>query len=544
MYSLMIVDDDELVRERVRSLIPAEKMGLTLVAQAENGIQALEQFELYRPQIVIMDIQIPLMNGIEAAQKMLEEDPDVKIVVITGYGTLEFARDAIRSGIFDFLLKPINPQELEEVLRKIIVKIQTEADQTLEQQRMERLLERGMPLIRSRYFLSLIQTPPEDLTEEICQQYLNDFGINCAISDVCVAIVVPNYSGLTLNDQISMQSVLEEELSRSTDAVGIGSLVLYDAMQRMIVIAYGTHKHMDYTLEQRISVIRDKLRYLYRFDFRASIGCSVTSFRFLRDSYQSANQALGYWSILGNNNIVNSKNIQKIERPVPRIESLRYGEIMDLLIAEDLQQMHRVFSEYINQLSYNTQNSIHYIRQKTIELLALLLSCAQDLGVNTDMLLDECNPVYVRILSAGNIFDIQKIISDAAQSVIEQIQTKRKDSKNRALRSAKQYIYNNFADPQMDLAKVSEFVNLSPNYLAQLFRRFENCSFTEYLNRVRIEQAQKKLLTTHMRVYEVAEAVGFQNTKYFFQVFKQITGMRPREFYKSSVFEVSSEENE
>lgn len=544
MYSFMIVDDDELVRERVLSLIPTEAMGLKLVAQAENGVQALEQFEQHRPQIVIMDIQIPLMNGIDVAKQMLQEDLDVKIIIITGYGTLEFAQDAIRSGIFDFMLKPINPRELEDTLRKVISKIQSEAEQALEQQRMERLLERGMPLIRSRYFLSLLQTPPEELTDESCQQYLNDFGITCPISDVCVMIVVPNYGGLALSDQISMQAVLEEELSRSTEAVGIGSLVLYDAMQRMIVITYGTHKHLDYALEQRMSVIRDKLRYLYRFDFRASIGSAVPGFRFLRDSYWSANQALGYWSVLGNNNIVNSNNIRKIERPLPQVESLRYSSIMDLLITEDLQQIRSAFTEYINQLAYNTQNSIHYIRQKTIELLALLLSCAQDLGVNTDSLLDERSPVYVRVLSASNMFDIQKTILEAAQSVIEQIQTKRKDSKNRALRSAKQFILSNYADTQLDLNKVSDYVNLSPNYLAQLFRRFENCSFTEYLNRVRVEQAQKMLLTTHMRVYEVAEAVGFQNTKYFFQVFKQITGMRPREFYKSSVFEVSSEEED
>ena len=190
----MIVDDDQLVRERALSLIPTEQMELNLVGQAADGIQAMELFELQRPQIVIMDIQIPFLNGIEAAQKMLEKKPDVKIIIITGYGTLEYAQTALRSGITDFLVKPINPEELK-------------------QQRMERLLEREMPLIRSRYFLSLLQFPPENLTEEACRQYLDDFGIIGSISDVCVVIVVPNYSTLSPSDQISMQSVLEKELS-------------------------------------------------------------------------------------------------------------------------------------------------------------------------------------------------------------------------------------------------------------------------------------------------------------------------------------------
>lgn len=539
MYNFIIVDDDQLVRERILSLIPMQKMSLHLVGQAENGIQAMELFELHRPQIVIMDIQIPIINGIEAAQKMLELDPDVKIIIVTGYGTLEFAQTALRSGIIDFLLKPVNPEELEKVLGKIIDKIQTQARQEYEQQRMERLLEREMPLIRSRYFLSLIRTPSEKLTDEACRQYMDDFGINRPISDVCVVIVVPNYSNLAPGEQVSMQAVLEKELSKITESIDIGILALYDAMQRMIVITYGVHSHLDYTLEQRISVIHDKLRYLYRFDFQASIGSTVSGFQYLHDSYLSANHALGYCNILGNNNIIGSNNLPKTDHPVWQTEWPSYREIMDLLITEKLDDIHNTLGKYLGQLTYNPHNSIHYTRQKSVELQALLLSCAQELGINTDSLIEEPDSTYTQILSAANVFDIRKIILNSAQTIIETIQSKRKDSKNRALRSAKQYINSNYANPHLDLAAVSEFVSLSPNYMAQLFHRYENCSFTEYLNRVRIEQAQKKLLTTHMRIYEVAEAVGFQNSKYFFQVFKQITGMRPREFYENSVCETN-----
>lgn len=541
MYNFIIVDDDQLVRERLLSLIPVQQMELCLVGQAENGIQTLDLFELHRPQIVIMDIQIPIINGIEAAQKMLEAEPDTKIIIITGYGTLEFAQTALRSGVIDFLLKPVNPEELKEVLGKTIDKIQAQARQELEQQRMERLLKREMPMIRNRYFLSLIQTPSEELTNEACRQYMSDFGINRPISDVCVIIIVPNYSGLIPSDQISMQTILEKELNKKTETIDIDILVLYDAMQRMIVIAYGVHKKLDYSLEQRISAIRDKLRYLYRFDFQASIGKPVSGFRYLHDSYTSANHALGYCSILGNNNIIASDNISKVDLPAPQMEWPAYREIMDMLIAENLDGIHSAFARYLSQLAYNPHNSIHYARQKAIELQALLFSCAQELSINTDSMISEHSPAYSLILSATNIFEVQKVILESAQSIIEKIQAKRKDSKNRALRSAKQYINSNYANPNLDLAAVSEFVGLSPNYMAQLFHRFENCSFTEYLNRIRIEQAQKKLLTTHLRIYEVAESVGFQNSKYFFQVFKKITGMRPREFYENSVCETDQQ---
>ena len=115
MYKLMIVDDDELLRERIAKAIPMEALGLELCGEAENGIQALELFERSRPQIVIMDINIPLLNGIDTAKRILQEDDDVNIIIITGYGTVDFAQEAIRNGMVDFMLKPVDEQELEAV---------------------------------------------------------------------------------------------------------------------------------------------------------------------------------------------------------------------------------------------------------------------------------------------------------------------------------------------------------------------------------------------------------------------------------------------
>lgn len=138
MLKIMIVDDDVFIRERLRTALPFEQLGLKLCGEAESGIQALELFELHQPQIVIMDINIPLMSGLEVAQKILEEEAETNIIIITAYGTLETAREAIRSGMVDFMLKPIDFTELQSILKKIIRKIQSQSQKTMEYQRMER----------------------------------------------------------------------------------------------------------------------------------------------------------------------------------------------------------------------------------------------------------------------------------------------------------------------------------------------------------------------------------------------------------------------
>lgn len=530
----MIVDDDKLVRNRILSAIPLDKLELSLCGEAEDGIQALELFDRYRPQIAIIDINIPFLNGLEVARQIREEDPEINIIIVTGYGTVDTARAAIRGGMVDFLLKPINFKELEQSLSKIVDKLKLQSKQIMEQQRMDRLLERSMPLLRNKYFLSLVQTPARDLTEEACQQYLSDFGISDTPKEICVAIVVPNYDGIPIDEQMSMQGVLETELRKLLDSAGIGCIVVYDSMQRAILIAYGGEEHLNYALEQKISLLRDKMRYIYRLDLRASIGSIVHGFHQLQNSYQYAEQALSYWSILGNNNIISSENLRNIDITTPQLPSLRHGEIMDLLVSADAKKFHDTLQDYLTTLINASRNSVHSLQLQAVELVALLLSCARELGEDVESFLTEKPLPYVRILSSNNVNAIQRTVLSTAQKIIENIHGQREQSKNRALSSAKLYIMQNFSNPELNLAMVAEHVNLSPSYVSQLFKRMDNCTFTEYLNSVRIEHAKKLLSTTHMRVYEVSDAVGYQNSKYFFQLFKQLTGKRPKEYYEAA----------
>ena len=530
----MVVDDDQLVRERICASIPLESLNLQLCGVAEDGVQALELFEQERPQIAIMDINIPLINGIDVAKQMLQEDPDLNVIIVTGYGTVDFAKEAIREGMIDFLLKPINGAELKLVLTKTVKKLQERSQRAMEQQRMERLLERGMPLLRNKYFLSLLQTSPELLSEDSCRQYLADFGIDKMPKEICVAIVVSQWGNESINKQMSLQAILEEELTIVLQNAGIGSIVVFDSMQRAIVIAYGADHPLAFALENRISIIRDKMRYLYQMDLVASIGSTITGFSQLSVSFQDAERALSYCNILGENNIVSSGNLSQMKFQTPQLPYMAHSEIMELLISADLETIQDTLNEYFNNLVYTSRISVHSMQMKAIELVSLFLSCSRTLNENAESILEDKPSVYVRILSSNSMNGIMHLVQNTVEQIVDGIHGRREETKNRAISGAKRYIMQNFSDSNLNLDRVAEAVNLSPSYVSLLFKRQEDCTFTEYLNTVRVEHAKNLLSTTHMRVYEVAEAVGYQNSKYFFQVFKQITGKRPREFYKTS----------
>ena len=537
MYNFMIADDDKLVRDRILSAIPCEELELHLCGTAENGVDALELFDCMRPQIVIMDINMPLINGIDVAKKIIEEDPDVSIIVITGYGTVDFAKEAIREGFADFLLKPVDAEELIQVLKRSIECIRRNTRKTLNQQRMERLLEKGMPFLRNRYFLTLMQTPAEQMDEESCGQYLHDFGIVSLPREICIAIVVANYGIITVNEQMSMQAVLEDEIVKSLTAHKIGCVIVSDSMQREILIAYSAQKLLSFELEQKLSAIRDKMKYLYQIDYHASIGATVNGFRYLQKSYLSAERALGYWAVLGNGSIVSSENVEHLYVSTAKVPAISYGAWMNLMVSGDVERICKMLERHINELLYVSHVSINNLQLRAVEIMAMLLGCARELGGTVDEWLEQRPQIYVAILTSTSASSVARALQEAVRALMERTAGQREESTNKAFVSAKRFIMQNYAQEDLSLMRVAEHVNLSPNYVSQLFKKNDDCTFTEYLNIVRIENAKRLLSTTHMRVYEIAEAVGYQNPKYFFQVFKQLTGKRPREFYNTSFTE-------
>ncbi len=534
MYKLMIVDNDRQARERLTGGIDLGKLGITLCAEVDNGIQAIELFMRHRPEIVITEINIPLINGMDAAKQILQVESNTKVIVVTNSATMDHARDAVRYGMVDFMPKPADLRELESALRRIVSRMQSKRRQDEQQQRMKELLERGMPMIRGDYFTYLMQTPTEQIDTADCVQHLQDFGIPAHSTCICTAILVPSYGTMAQEKQRSAQLTLTEELENILQPLGIGTVVVYDNMQRTVLIAYADQGDLAQTVARRLSLLRDKMRYIYRQDFHAAVGDPVRHFAELSKSKESAEFALCYWTTMGENHIISSAQLRNVDLPPVQIPSVSHADVMTMLTGSDPGQLGVSLEHYLRQAAYETRNSVHSVQLLAIELMATLIGCAREVGGSVEALRSERPAIYVRIMQQSSIHEVINVVLAAAKSISESIRGRREENKVRALSDAKWYVTQHYAEPDLCLAKVAEYVNLSPSYVSQLFKRMDDSTFTEYLNRVRIEQAKRLLSTTHMRVYEVADAVGYQSSKYFFQLFKQITGKRPREFYQVS----------
>ena len=153
MYRVMIIDDDKTIREHLKEIIPWKELGLELVAEASEGEEAMACFVQEEPHIIITDINIPLIDGMELARRFSEREKDIQVILITGFGTLDYAREAIKAGTVDFLLKPIEVDELLNALNKAIENIKKKAEELAKFQRMEEILQENLPILQDRYVL-------------------------------------------------------------------------------------------------------------------------------------------------------------------------------------------------------------------------------------------------------------------------------------------------------------------------------------------------------------------------------------------------------
>ena len=529
MYKLMIADSDPRTAENILSGIDIQELQIEQCIQAHNGVQAMELFMRYKPRIVITEAALPLRNGIEFVKQIQQIQNDTNVFIVTDVNSLAQAREAVRD-VAGVMGKPVDLRALEKMLRQVINKEQLR----MQQKRREALYTRAIQTMRSAFLLQLAQTPEMLMDTQEYTQSLSDFGLPEQPTQVCAAILVPNYADVPQMKIYETAKTLADELEKMMQPLGIGTIVLQDNMQRTLMICYGQQDNLAAVMTEKLSFLRDKVRYVYRQDFYAAVGKVVSAFAQLYHSHASAEHALCYWTSMGENHIINSEVLRGIELPPMQIPPVRYNDIMALLAGKDTQQITAALEQYLRQMAYETRNSVHNVQILAIELLATLINCAREIGGNVQQLFDEKPIVYVKIMQQSSIHEIMAQVQRVASILAQNIHARHDDSKYRALSDAKHYILQNYADPAISLAKVAAQVNLSPSYVSQLFKRNDNCTFTEYLNHVRIEQAKRLLSETHLRVYEVADAVGYKSAKYFFQLFKQITGKRPREFYQSS----------
>ncbi len=524
MYSVFLVDDEPILLEGIRSKIDWESIGLNFVGEATDGEIALSMLQEIKPDILITDIKMPFMDGLELSSAIKKIQPWIKIIILSGHDKFDYAKKAISVGVEDYILKPFTADEVVESLKKVCTQIDKDRKQLSNISKMEEELKSKNKLIQKEFLNDLVHGA---IDNDSIMEKSNELGIDLKSNNF--QVLISKIESKTSSFQEQRQAC---SLVNSYSAAWSHALSFFHNDNLLVCILKGKDKP---ELEENTFHIAETIEHILSKNnnckVTSAIGKTVDAIEKIPESYNEAKKILGITQseksiIISSEDIdLDNTELLNLKESNPLVERLKYAGKSEIptLIEESLALIRnnpgqfKVFSSYV--------------------LVDLIFAVSKLVGSFGGDLKAENPQMIHRDFIDDAVADENAFVSKM-QAILDFALAYR-DSKmtsryGKVILKAKDFIEQNYSNQNITLPLVAEQVCLSPNHFSAIFSQECNTTFIEYLTNVRIEHAKQLIKNTEMKGYDIAYECGFSDPHYFSYIFKKNTGLTPREYKSSS----------
>lgn len=517
MYSVILVDDEVFTRKGLRNLINWEACGFRVTGEADNGEDALEIVRRDRPDLVITDIRMPVMDGLELIRLVREDEAlaATAFIIISGYDDFAYAQKAVRYGVVDFILKPVDDREMENVLKKLAERLDREKR---ERQRQTRLFGEQMvaALIRG-------DALDEDVDKWAAGEgYRPDGSFRYVLAEV--------------NDLHPWQDRKPPAPDEIRRAIQEEAALLFGGDRQPYVHIHSKRFGLIVPADHWSDGGDGPVRFLERLQAALSrrldapvylfVGETVPRLRDLRESYQSATAAALHKYALDRRIIVHDElageplNYASLDPALIRRLAERAEEGDETALAAAIEDVFRLFRE-LRLAPEAVKLAVH-------ACVSELLNTMNRLGIDSSEL-RHLPPMLGWQDLCLTPEELKRLFTAFMTECADRLAAKRKDSIKGSIQKIKEYIEAHYHE-NISLKSIAATFYTNPVYLGQLFKKTYGMYFNEYLLSIRIREAKKLLRRTDLRIYEIAHRVGFSNPDYFVTQFEKIENMTPTEY--------------
>ena len=535
-YKVLLVDDEILVRDAIRENLDWNGLGYELVGDCSNGKEAMEFVKKNDVDLVITDICMPFVDGMQLSEFLYNNYPEILIIVFSGFGEFEYAKKAIQYKVSEYILKPVTALELSEVLTRLKDKLDRQSFQEKKLEKLQKAYKnyrKNESLIASRSLCNLIMGT-QDIT--ITTHELEELGFQFQASDYRVAVAdIDIYSSLYEVDENSkkesaLMSFVVENISNEILEKNNAGVAFKDTNNRVFMLLH-TNTPKEF-LKQTQVICREIQECVFdamKLTVSITIGQYVQKLEELHLSYDDAMQALAYRYAKGDSMLVDCElSRDKFDHEV--VQDKWMTQLKNAVKGNQIDEIENAFSDleqfYANQFIKRDRIIIN-MQQISRELvdLSILLKGESDWN-------DKRNQLLNSIIKSKSCQQAVEKVKEYAISVAEELSDSVSTSAQRQAMLAMSYIKDNYWKADLNLNHICNYLNISTSYFSSLFKEATGETFMEVLIRVRMDKAKELLEQTTLKNYEIAERVGFSDPHYFSISFKKMTGMSPTEYAK------------
>jgi two-component system, response regulator YesN len=525
MYKLIIIEDEYLTRKSLVNEMPWEQVNCNVIGEADDGTTALDLVSCSRPDIVISDIRMDGMDGLELCRQIKENYPEIQLILLTGYGEFGYAQTALKLGVKDFILKPTDPGELLNAVRTAIKAIEKEIQKRAELARMEKLLEQNIPVLREKFLQELLGEvclSPDELNQRM------DFLKISQGQFFLLALELDEYEqfvNTNLEQERQLKKLVIQRISQEIIDGYHNGYILVKENNTFVMLVY--YSEIMGILDIAESIQKRIGSYL---SLSVSIGISLgaNGFQDYRKAYNEAVAALRHKFYLGEGSIVYFGDIQ-IMGNIPFTNGIfENGPIIDCIKVGDLKSALEQISRDLILVRSHPPKDYNYIRNAVLELIILIERVLYDRNSAIWEVIPQIN-FFDEVSKCDTLDEIQQLLEDIIRLVAGHIQDQNQRKNNAVTETILAYLRENYAQ-DISLDDLSKLVYMNPKYICRLLKKETGLNFLEILTEIRINKAKELLKEIRFKTYEIAQMVGINDARYFSQMFKKIVGMTPTEF--------------
>ena len=519
-YRVFLAEDETMIRENIVENEMWNQGPFKLLGSASNGEEALVQILKLPVDILITDIRMPFMDGLELSSKVKEQNPKIHIIILSGYSEFEYAKKAIEIGVTEYLMKPVTPKGLLSSLQKVAAAIDRERCVEKSLQQLNTIMEKNKEL-PIRKFLSRLSggfLTEEQIVSQAEQLNLSIFKpfYTAAVADLSRFRREDSFYYEFTDEIASLFSIPEQTYYFLENDSSLCLLFLGDQKEELIAAAESTCKRlMEYLAPCTIGIgsVCESAASVWHSFFTARAALTMKELTYSGDirrasDYDNSSRQ-DYFLALQKDLVLNF---------------LRFGKPADI---DSILLMLR------GQIVNSKISSVYFIYLG----MELCFTVKNFLSGLSDKLPAEFEQYAYGIISpSSGVHEIEHFLKLIRKLLLDALAFRdriQSDKYGDVIAQAKEYISLHFSSPELSLVEVSEAVNISPAYFSSLFSHETGETFIEYLTDLRIRRAKELLKTSSMRTTDIAFEVGYRSTNHFGKMFKRIAGQSPRE-YRSS----------
>lgn len=532
MFKVLIVDDEPVIRKGIKNVIDWESMGCAICGEASDGIEGMDMIKELRPDIVITDIKMPGVDGLEMIRETKEIIPDGKIIILTGFRDFEYLQEAIKLGAFDYLLKPSKIPDITSIIKRAVDCLKKCANREEEFKNLKLQFESKLPALREKllYDVMFKIICKEGEIQEQMKMYsleINSFVLIIIETDEAEEDTAKSQYEKQLY-QFGIINAFEESFREDYKVYNVPL-----NNKQIVFIVQPNKGQQDFAddIYKNIYNLRDIINSCFGLTITAAVSSLGSGVMNLPDKVREATEALEYKFYMGKDSIILYQDIKLFYRGMDfsilesqqkaLIQSVRTGNEANVKIA--LKEIQSCINEH--SMDGESLKNYYWNLINTINSIAVPARAKDDSGIEK---VQTAN-IYNIVERCKTINELNLFLEHISLSIASKVNSFNHRTINSTLQRAIEYINVHYPE-SITLNDTAEHTYVSTFYLSRMFTKELGKNFIDYLNEIRIEKAKEFLINTNYKTYEVAEMVGVRDAHYFSKLFKKYTGVTPSEY--------------